>query len=102
MKEPTRAFARVGSKSEVPQNSVDFPGFCVSLDLAIPCRCIKLSEPLPKLCEFLSRESEDSLLEGFDFTHTETVPPSSFTALRSSRGCLRMLARVGFDYRHHF
>jgi hypothetical protein len=42
----------------------------VSLDLAIPCSSIKLGEPPPKLCEFLSRETGDSLLEGFEFTHT--------------------------------
>jgi hypothetical protein len=48
---------------------VEFPRFCVSLDLAIPCSCIELSEPPPKLSEFGSRETGDSLLEGFEFTH---------------------------------
>jgi hypothetical protein len=48
---------------------VEFPRFCVSLDLPIPCSCIKFSEPLPKLCEFLSRETGDFLLDGFEFTH---------------------------------
>lgn len=43
--------------------------FHVSLDLAIPCSCIELSEPPPKLFEFLSRETGDFLLEGFEFTH---------------------------------
>jgi hypothetical protein len=112
MKKPTRAFTRVGlkigsasklggfpgrviAKSFIGQR-IEFPSFCVSLDLAIPCSCIKLSEPLPKLCEFLSRESGDSLLEGFHFAHTET------NLLRSSRGGLRLFARVSFDYRHHF
>jgi len=33
---------------------VEFPGFCVSLDLAIPCSRIELSEPIPKRREFLS------------------------------------------------
>jgi hypothetical protein len=57
---------------------VEFPRFCVSLDLAIPCGCIKLSEPPPKLCEFLSRETGDSLLEGFEFTHRRNDTPSPF------------------------
>jgi hypothetical protein len=48
---------------------VEFPRFYVSLDLAIPYSCVKLSEPLPKFCEFLSRETGDSLLKGFEFTH---------------------------------
>jgi hypothetical protein len=48
---------------------VEFPRLYVSLDLVILCSCIKLSEPPPKLCKFLSRESGDSLLEGFEFTH---------------------------------
>jgi hypothetical protein len=48
---------------------VEFPRFYVSLNLAIPCSCIKLREPLPELCEFLSRETGNSLLEGFEFTH---------------------------------
>ena len=48
---------------------VEFPRLYVSLELAIPCRRIKLSEPPPKLCKFLSRETGDSLLEGFEFTH---------------------------------
>jgi hypothetical protein len=48
---------------------VEFPRLNVSLDLAIPCRRIVLSEPPPKLCKFLSRETGDSLLEGFEFTH---------------------------------
>ena len=56
----------------------------VSLDLAIPCSCIKLGEPPPKLCKFLSRETADSLLEGFEFTHTRTIPPSSFAGYRLS------------------
>ena len=33
---------------------VEFPRFYVSLDLAVPCSCIKVSEPPPKLSEFLS------------------------------------------------
>lgn len=48
---------------------VEFPGFCVSLDLAVPRSCIELSEPPPKLCEFLSRETRDSLLKGFESPH---------------------------------
>jgi len=48
---------------------VEFPRFHVSLDLAIPCSCVKFSEPLPKLCEFLSREAGDSLLQGFELPH---------------------------------
>ena len=48
---------------------VEFPRFCVSLDLSIPCSCIKFSEPLPKLCEFVSREAGDFLLDGFELTH---------------------------------
>jgi hypothetical protein len=55
---------------------VEFPSFCVSLDLAIPCSCIKLGEPPPKLCEFLSRESGDFLLEGFKFAHRRNVTTS--------------------------
>ncbi len=48
---------------------VEFPRFYVSLDLPIPCSCIKFSEPSPKLCEFLSRETGDFLLDGFELTH---------------------------------
>ena len=47
---------------------IEFPRFCVSLDLPIPCSCIKFSKPLPKLCEFLSRETGDFLLDGFELT----------------------------------
>ena len=50
----------------------------VSLDLAIPCGGIKLGEPLPKLCKFLSRETGDSLLEGFEFTHGRNDTTSPF------------------------
>ena len=92
---------------------VELPRFCISLDLAIPCSAVKLGEPLPKLCEFLSRESGDSLLEGFDFTHTGedtnfsyrgliALAPKTSESLRSSRGGLRLLAPLGFDRRHHF
>jgi hypothetical protein len=48
---------------------VELPRFYISLDLAIPGSCIKLSEPVPKLCEFLRRETGDFLLDGFEFTH---------------------------------
>ena len=48
---------------------VEFPGFYVSLDLTIPCSCIKLSEPVPKFCELLRRKTGDFLLDRFEFTH---------------------------------
>jgi hypothetical protein len=48
---------------------VELPGFYASLDLAIPCSCIKLSEPVSKLREFLRRETGDFLLDGFEFAH---------------------------------
>ena len=58
----------MGAKGFIGQR-VEFPRFCVSLDLAIPCCCVKLSEPVPKLCEFLRRETGDFLLDGFELTH---------------------------------
>ena len=57
---------------------VEFPRFYVSLDLAIPCSRIKLGEPSPKLCKFLSRETGDFLLEGFEFTHRRNDTTSPF------------------------
>jgi hypothetical protein len=62
-------FARSVLAKGLIRKLVKFPRFYVTLDLAIPCGCIKLSEPLPKLCEFLSRETGDSLLDGFEVTH---------------------------------
>jgi hypothetical protein len=58
----------MGAKGFISQR-VEFPRFYVMFDLAIPCSCIKLSEPPPKLCEFLSRKTGDSFLKGFEFTH---------------------------------
>lgn len=60
---------------------VEFPRFYVSLGLAIPCSCIKLGEPSPKLFEFLSRETGDFLLEGFEFTHRRNDTTFSFCGL---------------------
>jgi len=64
---------------------VEFVRFYVSLDLAIPRGCIKLSKPLPKLCEFLSRENGDSLLDGFEFTHAMDDTSFFFSALTASQ-----------------
>lgn len=61
---------------------VEFLRFYVLLDLAIPSSCIERSEPPPKLSEFLSRETGDSLLEGFEFTHKK----KRYHHLLSSRG----------------
>lgn len=58
----------MGAKGFIGQR-VEFPRFYVMFDLAIPCNCVKLSEPPPKLCEFLSRKTGDFLLYGFEFTH---------------------------------
>jgi hypothetical protein len=63
------AFARRVLAKGLIGKRVEFPRFYVSLDLAIPCGCIKLSEPLPKLREFFRRETRDSLFDGFQFTH---------------------------------
>lgn len=60
---------------------VEFPRFYVSLGLAIPCSCIKLGEPSPKLFEFLSRETGDFLLDGFEFTHRRNDTTFSFCGL---------------------
>ena len=60
---------------------VELPRLYVSLDLAIPFASVKLSEPLPKLREFLSRESRDSLLEGFEFPHATYDTTLSFRGL---------------------
>jgi hypothetical protein len=57
---------------------VEFPSFCVPLDLAIPSSRIKFGEPLPELRKFLRRETGDFLLEGFEFTHGKTIPPPLF------------------------
>jgi hypothetical protein len=68
---------------------VEFPGFYVSLDLAIPCSSIKLGEPSPKLCKFLSRETGEVLLEGFEFTHRRNYYHCSFRGVSSPREQLR-------------
>ncbi len=64
---------------------VEFPRGYVSLDLTIPCGRIKPGEPLPKLCKFLSRETGDSLLERFEFTHGRDDTTSSFRGLTPIR-----------------
>ncbi len=64
---------------------VEFARFHVSRDLAIPCGGIKLGEPPPKLCEFLSRESGDSFLQGFEFTHGRKATTFSFRELTPFR-----------------
>jgi hypothetical protein len=48
---------------------VEFAGFRISLDLAIPFGVIKLGKPPPKLRQFVGRESGDSLLQSLEFTH---------------------------------
>ena len=50
-------------------------------DLAIPCNCVKLSEPPPKLCEFLSRKTGDFLLMASSLLMEETIPPLYFRGL---------------------
>jgi hypothetical protein len=60
---------------------VELARFYVSRDLAIPCGSIELGKPPPKLCEFLSRESGDPLLQGFEFTHGRKATTFSFRGL---------------------
>ena len=50
--------------------SVQFPCFCISLDLTIPSRRIKVGEPPPELREFLSRQTRHFLLDGLKLTHS--------------------------------
>jgi hypothetical protein len=63
---------------------VEFARLCVSLDLAIPCGRIKLSEPPAKLGEFFARKSRDPLLERFEFAHKMKNTIFSFRGLMLS------------------
>src|SRR5271168_2952927 len=60
---------------------VEFPRFCISLDLTIPFCGIKLGEPLSKLCQLISREIGDSFFDGFEFTHRKNDTTMSFRGL---------------------
>jgi len=72
---PRRSASKLGgfarrmiAKGSICQR-VEFPCFCVSLDLAIPRSRIKLGKPPPELCEFLGRETGHSLLDGLELAH---------------------------------
>jgi hypothetical protein len=64
---------------------VQLARLCVSLNLTIPCSRIERSEPLAKVCKFLSRETRNFLLECFEFTHTTQNITSTFRSLTSPR-----------------
>ena len=80
----SRFAGRMGAKGFIGVRA-EFPRFCVSLNLAIPRSRIVFREPLPKLCEFLRRETGYSLLEGFELTHRRNNTTISFRGLRRCR-----------------
>jgi hypothetical protein len=63
---------------------VKFARFYVSLDLAIPCGCVKFGKPPPKLREFLGRKSGDPPFQRIEFAHPKEDTTSSIRGLTPS------------------